>query len=73
MSVNGQITEYFADKVQPNDEVILGVRRGCHESQQTLDFLAILVALRLWLTPTSDQTRRRVQLWSEATTRVPFR
>jgi hypothetical protein len=62
MSVNGIVTEYFASKVQPNDDVILGVRHGCHESQQTLEFLGILVALRLWLAPSSDHTRRRVQL-----------
>ena len=62
MSINGYVTEFFASKVQPNDEVILGVRQGCHESQQTLEFLAILVALRVWLAPSSDPSRRRVQL-----------
>ena len=45
-----------------NDEALLGVQRGCHESQQTLEFLAILIALRLWVDPSSGVTRKRIQL-----------
>ena len=60
--VHAKITEYFSEAVQPMDEALLEVKTGHHEAQQTLEFLAVLVALRLWVDPSVDWSRRRIQL-----------
>lgn len=48
LSVNGEIQSYFYDKVSEEDLSIFGIVRGSCEGQQTLEGLAILVALRTW-------------------------
>ena len=57
MSVNESITEYFSDPISAMDESILGRGARTSEGQQAWEFLAILVALRLW-----NSQGRQVQL-----------
>ena len=42
------VTEYFADRLHPEDQRLLGIRVGGSEGQQALEALAVVVALRLW-------------------------
>ena len=44
------------------DEALLQVKTGQHESQQVLEYLAILIALRLWMDSSNDIVTKRVQL-----------
>ena len=48
LAISGVVIAYFYDAVSDDDVAILGVVRGDHRSQQCLEALAILVALRLW-------------------------
>jgi hypothetical protein len=48
LSCDGVITKYFTSPVSNEDLEVFGLVRGSCESQQTLEGLAILVALRLW-------------------------
>ena len=62
IGINGKVMEYFSDTIQANDEAILQVKPGQHESKQTLQFLAILIALRLWVDQSSNFSSKRIQL-----------
>ena len=46
--MNGTITHYFASPVSNEDLHIFGITRGSCTGQQTLEGLAMLVAMRLW-------------------------
>ena len=48
LSCDGKITKYYTSPVSEEDLGVFGLIRGSCESQQTLEGLAILVALRLW-------------------------
>ena len=48
VSVNGVVTEYFADHISPTDCKILQREHGSHEEQQAFEALGLLVAFRLW-------------------------
>ena len=48
VSVNGVVTEYFADHISPTGCKILQREHGSHEGQQAFEALALLVAFRLW-------------------------
>ena len=48
LAVNGEIQQYFYDQVSDEDLSIFGIKRGSCEGQQTLEGLAILVAMRTW-------------------------
>ena len=48
MAIDGTITRYFSCPVSEDDLTIFSIERGSCEGQQTLEGLAILVALRLW-------------------------
>ena len=48
VSVNGVVTEYFADHICPSDCRILQQEHGSHEGQQAFEALALLLAFRLW-------------------------
>ena len=47
--INGVITAFFSDAISTKDEEVFATTSGRHEDQQTWEFLAILVALRLWI------------------------
>ena len=51
LASNGKVIAYFSDKISANDESILKRNSTSSEGQQAWEFLAILVALRLWLQP----------------------
>ena len=53
---NEVITAFFTDAISPNDEETFNTTRGKHEDQQTLEFLAVLVALRLWIGTSTTKT-----------------
>ena len=48
LAVNGEIQQYFFDTVSDEDLAIFGIERGSCDGQQTLEGLAILVAIRIW-------------------------
>ena len=48
LSMNGTITHYFACPVSNEDLHIFDIERGSCTAQQTLEGLAMLVAMRLW-------------------------
>jgi CRP-like cAMP-binding protein len=56
MTVKGKVTKYFACAVTEDDLTIFAIERGSCNGQQTLEALAILVALRLWYHP--DDAKR---------------
>ena len=49
LMINGVITAFFSDAISTKDEEVCATTSGRHEDQQTWEFLAILVALRLWI------------------------
>jgi len=59
LEINNVVTAYFYDAVSEWDVKLHGIVIGDHKSQQCLEALAILVALRLW---TSYWAGRRIQL-----------
>ena len=48
LAVEGTFTKYFYDKVTDADLAVFGIERGSCNGQQTLEGLAVLVALRTW-------------------------
>eukprot|EP00971_Amphidinium_carterae_P128476 2544912-Amphidinium_carterae.1 len=46
--VNNRIVSYFSEPVTADDELVLQCRIGDSAAQQTLELLAVLVALRAW-------------------------
>ena len=48
MALNGTITHFFSSPVTQDDLDIFQIERGSCNGQQTLEGLAILVALRAW-------------------------
>ena len=49
LMINGVITAFFSDAISTKDEEVYATTSERHEDQQTWEFLAILVALRLWI------------------------
>ena len=49
LAVNDVVREYFSEPITANDEGILGRSIGDFKGQQVFEFLAVLVALRLWI------------------------
>ena len=59
LSVDGTITHFFSTPVSQHDLDIFKMQRGSCDGQQTLESLAILVALRAW---TDKHTSRKFRL-----------
>ena len=59
LAISGEVIAYFYDAVSDDDVAIHGVSRGDHRSQQCLEALSILVALRLW---SAHWINQRIQL-----------
>ena len=58
---NGVIAHFFHCPVSIHDTKILGIEYGSHESQQVLEALAILVAVRAWIQKTDERMQLRVR------------
>ena len=61
MSRNGRITHYYHCAVSAHDIDILGIESGSSESQQALEALAILVALKVWIQHSKERIQLRVR------------
>ena len=61
LSIDGAITHYFASPVIDDGLHLFKLERGSCEGQQTLEGLAILVALRIW-TDRHSSKRFRLQV-----------
>ena len=61
MSRDGVITHYFSSPVSNFDLSLFNLTRGSCEAQQTLECLAILVAVRAWLPRCTDRVQIKVR------------
>ena len=61
LAAEGHIVKYFACPVSTDDLQIFGIEKDSCSGQQLLEALAILIALRLWLTKTDKRVRVSVR------------
>ena len=59
LMINGVIVEWYADRISEHDRSFLGVDEGDPRSQQVVEALNLLVALRVWF---AKWARERVSL-----------
>ena len=57
LMLNGEMRAFFSDAITTMDEDLFNVQRGTHIGQQLWEFLALLVALRLWVDPSEAKSR----------------
>ena len=60
LMINDEIRAFFSSEVSSTDEEIFGTAPGTHLGQQTWEFLALRIALRVWLTDDESSSGKRL-------------